>query len=101
LARFLGAAVERGDFGEVGEPAGLLQHGEATGGADGFLGPFGPFSPDAFHGEFAAGGLNLAAKGDGFGSELQVEAGGELKGPQHAQRVLDEGGAGVAEDAGA
>src|SRR5690606_29679654 len=50
--RVLRGAAERGDFGEVLEPVGFLEDGEAARGADGFRGPFLPLAPNAFNGKF-------------------------------------------------
>ena len=57
--------------------------------------------PDAFDWELGKGRGDAAAKVGGRGVEGEIETGGQLHGAQDTKRVLDEGGADVAEAAGA
>ena len=95
----LGAATQSGDFGKMRQPAGFLQHVEAAGGTGGLSRPLVPFAPHALHREFVECIGNAATERGGLGREGEVKASGELEGAQHPERVLGEGGAGMAQNA--
>ena len=94
----LRAVAQGGDFREVHQPAGFLEDLQAPGGTDGLRCPLVPFAPDAFDREFIIGVYDATAQSGGFRCEAEIETCGELKGAQHAQRVLHKSRAGVAQD---
>ena len=91
----LGDALHGFDFGEkFGEEAGLIEEFEAAVGVA--VGEdAGEFGEDAFGGDFADG--ERVDGGEGGGVDLEVEAGGEADGPEHAEVVFGEAGDGVAD----
>lgn len=79
------------------QPLAVGEESEAEGGLHAFGSPLEPFLADAFARQFGVRLLDRARERDGFGSDGQAEAGGELHSTQHTQRVLGKGGTGVAE----
>ena len=92
------AADQGQELREVPDPSAVAKEAEPPRGTVGPEDELPPLFEDPLPGQRA--GLDLAAQGDGLRRDIEIEAGGELHPAKHAQRVLREPLAGVAEDAG-
>src|SRR5690606_22944123 len=97
--RILRTIAQRREGGKVGNPAGCLEDFDSARGTNRFLRPFLPFFPNAFPGKLGEGATNRTTERDGFGIHSKIEAGGELKPAEDAERILAEGGTDVTKQA--
>ena len=87
-----GQSFQFGEIGEHSQRPGILQPGRGGGGGEQ---QFPEFLPDPLAGKFRQ--FLLPADRQGFRGDGEFEAGSELEGPQHAERILAEGWADMAQ----
>jgi prepilin-type N-terminal cleavage/methylation domain-containing protein len=97
--RFLRRADQRFDLREMIDPFRLGQKAQAGGRQPAALRPLEPFLAHALDGQFRVTPLHAARKFHRFRRGAQLETPRELHPAQDAQRVLDEGRAGVPQNA--
>src|SRR3569623_1807483 len=74
--RVLQCAGHRRDFREMPEPVRLREHLKTARRTTGFLGPFGPFAPNSFDGQFGERIRNLATERDRLWRDREIESRG-------------------------